>query len=110
MNVAQETQMLKGILQGCTLAILSHGEMYGYKIVETLKDYGFEDIHEATVYPILTRLNKQGLLDFEKRPSELGPTRKYYSLTDIGMNELKLFSNCWGDISKKVDKILKECS
>ncbi len=108
--MAQETQMLKGILQGCTLAILSDGEMYGYKIVETLKKYGFDDIHEATVYPILTRLNKQGLLAFEKRPSELGPPRKYYNLTETGQNELKLFSDCWKDISKKVDKILKESS
>lgn len=108
--MAQETQMLKGILQGCTMAILSDGEMYGYKIVETLKDYGFDDIHEATVYPILTRLNKQGLLAFEKRPSELGPNRKYYSLTEQGLVELKLFSDCWMDISKKVDTILKEKS
>lgn len=106
--MAQETQMLKGILQGCTLAILSGKELYGYKIVETLKDYGFEDIHEATVYPILTRLNKQGLLAFEKRPSELGPPRKYYSLTEQGKEELQLFNDCWLDISKKVDKILKE--
>jgi len=106
--MAQETQMLKGILQGCTLAILSHGEMYGYKIVESLKSYGFDDIHEATVYPILTRLNKQGLLAFEKRPSELGPPRKYYSLTEEGRTELKLFYDCWIDISIKVDTIFKE--
>jgi len=108
--MAQETQMLKGILQGCTMAILSDGEMYGYKIVETLKEYGFEDVHEATVYPILTRLNKQGLLAFEKRPSELGPPRKYYSLTEEGRIELKLFNDCWMDIRKKVNSILKESS
>lgn len=106
--MAQETQMLKGILQGCTLAVLSGGEMYGYKVVEVLKTYGFSDIHEATVYPILTRLNKQGLLAFEKRPSDLGPPRKYYSLTQQGKQELKLFDQCWHDISKNVDTILKE--
>lgn len=106
--MAQETQMLKGILQGCTLAVLSDGEMYGYKIVETLKSYGFNDVHEATVYPILTRLNKQGLLKYEKRPSDLGPPRKYYSLTQLGKQELELFDQCWHDISKNVDTILKE--
>ena len=105
--MAQETQMLKGILQGCILAILSDGELYGYKIVETLKDYGFSDLHEATVYPILTRLNKQKLLSFEKRPSDLGPPRKYYFLTDEGKHELLLFDRCWMDISKNVDTILK---
>ncbi len=108
--MAQETQMLKGLLQGCVLAILSDDEMYGYKIIETLKSYGFEDIHEATVYPILTRLNKQGLLSYNKRPSELGPPRKYYRLTDEGKTELQLFDQCWNNISSNVDKILKERS
>ena len=108
--MTQVTQLLKGILQGCILAILSDGEMYGYRIVEELKDYGFEDIHEATVYPILTRLNKQGLLTFVKRPSELGPPRKYYSLTLEGKKELELFGSSWNDISKNVDTILKEHS
>jgi len=108
--MAQETQMLKGILQGCILAILSGGEMYGYIIVESLKNYGFTDINEATVYPVLTRLEKQGLLRYDKRPSELGPPRKYYNITDEGKNELKLFRECWNDISGKVNTILKEKS
>ncbi|MBN2878262.1 MAG: PadR family transcriptional regulator [Clostridia bacterium] len=106
--MAQETQMLKGLLQGCILAILSAGEMYGYIIVESLKNYGFADINEATVYPILTRLEKQGLLRYDKRPSELGPPRKYYNITDAGLNELKLFRDCWNDISGKVNTIIKE--
>jgi len=108
--MAQETQMLKGILQGCILVILSGGEMYGYIIVESLKKYGFEDINEATVYPILTRLEKQGLLRYDKRPSELGPPRKYYSITNEGLKELNLFRECWNDISGKVNTILKEKS
>ncbi len=106
--MAQETQMLKGILQGCILVIMSDAEMYGYKIVESLKDYGFTDINEATVYPILTRLEKQGLLHFDKRPSELGPPRKYYSLTTEGKEELNLFIQSWKDISGKVNVIIKE--
>ncbi len=106
--MAQETQMLKGILQGCILVILADGEMYGYKVVELLKNYGFDDINEATVYPILTRLEKQKLLFFEKRPSELGPPRKYYSLTKQGKEELKLFVQSWNAITGKVNNILKE--
>ena len=108
--MAQITQLLKGILQGCILSILSGGEMYGYKIVEDLKSYGFDDIHEATVYPILTRLNKQGILAFDKRPSELGPPRKYYRLTQEGKKELEIFSSTWNNISKIVDTMLKENS
>ena len=106
--MAQETQMLKGILQGCILVILSDAEMYGYKIVESLKSYGFSDINEATVYPILTRLEKQELLRFDKRPSELGPPRKYYSITETGKKELNLFIQSWEEISDKVNTIIKE--
>ena len=105
--MAQETQMLKGLLQGCVLAILSDDEMYGYKIIETLKSYGFEDIHEATVYPILTRLNKQGLLSYNKRPSELGPPRKYYSLTEQGIETLTSLTENWKQLNKSVQQLLK---
>ncbi|MEX1377122.1 MAG: PadR family transcriptional regulator [Eubacteriales bacterium] len=108
--MSQSTQLLKGILQGCILAILSDGELYGYKIVEMLKEYGFDGIHEATVYPILTRLEKQGALQFVKRPSDLGPPRKYYSLTANGQKELETFSDTWNSISKNVDTIIKENS
>ena len=106
--MANETQMLKVILEGCILALLKNGEVYGYKIVESLKSYGFSDVQEATVYPILTRLNKKGYLDFEKRPSDLGPPRKYYRLTKLGKNELINFSISWNDISKNVDRLFKE--
>jgi PadR family transcriptional regulator, regulatory protein PadR len=106
--MTNDAQMLKGILEGCILTLLVDGELYGYKIVESLKSYGFTDVQEATVYPILTRLNKKGLLCFEKRPSDLGPPRKYYSLTKEGHTELLRFSTGWNNISKKVDNMLKE--
>ncbi len=74
-----DTQIVKGILEGCILKIIEQEEMYGYKTVERLNNIGFE-INEATVYQILTRLQNKGLLDIDKRPSPFGPTRKYYSL------------------------------
>ena len=101
-----DTQLLKGILEGCVLGILSKEETYGYKIVEILVKSGF-DVNEATVYPILLRLQKQGYLQIEKRPSQLGPDRKYYSLTLIGKKYLQSFDDAWQMIKVNVDQVLE---
>ena len=101
-----DTQLLKGILEGCVLGILSKEETYGYKIVEVLVRSGF-DVNEATVYLILLRLQKQGYLQIERRPSQLGPDRKYYSLTLIGQKYLRSFKTTWQMIKVNVDKVLE---
>lgn len=101
-----DTQLLKGILEGCVLGILSREETYGYKIVEILVKSGF-DVNEATVYPILLRLQKQGYLQIEKRPSQLGPDRKYYSLTRTGQMYLQSFKVTWQMIKAHVDHVLE---
>lgn len=59
--MANSTQMLKGLLEGCILKIVSNGETYGYEVCEKLINYGFEDISEGSVYPILIRLEKKKL-------------------------------------------------
>jgi PadR family transcriptional regulator, regulatory protein PadR len=104
--VFSDTQLLKGILEGCVLGILSKGETYGYKIVELLVKSGF-DVNEATVYPILIRLQKQAYLHIEKRPSQLGPDRKYYSLTRTGQTHYQSFLAIWQVIKVNVDKVLE---
>jgi len=104
--VFSETQLLKGILEGCVLGILSKEETYGYKIVEVLVSSEF-DVNEATVYPILLRLQKQGYLHVERRPSQLGPDRKYYSLTPTGHSYFESFKDTWKSIKNNVDKVLE---
>ena len=101
-----DTQLMKGILEGCLLHVIAKGETYGYKAVETLKDYGF-DVNEATVYPILLRLQNKALLDVEKRPSPFGPDRKYYSLTGEGVKELGDFKESWERLGSIVNKVLE---
>ena len=101
-----ETQLLKGILEGCILGILSREETYGYKIVELLVLAGF-NANEATVYPILLRLQGQGYLRTEKRPSQLGPDRKYYALTPDGQSYYELFQSTWETLKEKVDCVLE---
>ncbi len=85
------SQMLKGILQGSVLAIIGQKETYGYEIVQALRDYGFGAISEGTVYPLLLRLEKGGLISARFMDSDLGPKRKYYTLTDPGREELTAF-------------------
>ncbi len=104
--MADDTQMMKGILEGCVLALLRTEPLYGYLVVERLRGYGF-DAAEATIYPILTRLEKKGDLQYKKRPSNLGPPRKYYELTDKGQNALSIFLHNWKTTRNLVDSLLK---
>ena len=78
------TQILKGILEGCILSIISKEETYGYELLIKLKNEGFDDMVEGTVYPLLLRLEKKDLIISEKRKEDSGMTRKYFSLTEAG--------------------------
>lgn len=106
--MAADTQMMKGILEGCILSIIKKEQSYGYRVVEELRTIGFEEVAEATVYPILKRLEKKGDLRFTKKPSKLGPPRKYYALTDQGESTLDEFIRSWERTSVIVEKVLKE--
>ncbi len=96
------SQMLKGTLEGCILGILSQKETYGYEISSQLAAYGFGTIPEGTIYPLLLRLEKNGLVSAAFRPSELGPKRKYYSLTPVGEAELQQFIQNYAELSHAV--------
>ena len=104
----EDTQLLKGILEGCILAIIEEHETYGYDILSQLQEYGFENIIEGTLYPVLTRLNKKKLISCRMGESPLGPKRKYYSLTDDGQAYLKEFIKCWTEVQSSVNRILKK--
>lgn len=99
-------QMLKGILEGCILNLISMNETYGYQVVEELNRIGFE-VNEATVYPILKRLEKRDLLTVTRRPSPLGPMRKYFRLSSQGEAECKRFKEMWGETKNRVDRVLR---
>ena len=58
----QETQLLKGILEGCVLGIIARGETYGYEILSVLESAGLDEVGEGTLYPVLTRLDKNGYI------------------------------------------------
>lgn len=99
------TEMLKGVLEGCILEIINCGETYGYEITRRLHALGFSEIVEGTVYTILVRLEKNNLVDTEKKPSEMGPPRKFFALNDAGREELRKFWEKWAFISSKMNEI-----
>lgn len=101
------SQLLKGILEGCILAIIKQGPTYGYELSIKLNDFGLTDISEGSIYPILLRLQKEKLIEGQMKPSPTGPKRKYYYLTPQGDEALKKFNGHWNNIKHPVDMILK---
>lgn len=97
------SQMLKGILDGCILKVISDKETYGYEISQQLKKYGFSNISEGTIYPLLLRLEKNGLITAQYRESSLGPKRKYFSISSAGRTELDSFFLNWKELENAVN-------
>ncbi|MFF2448896.1 PadR family transcriptional regulator [Neobacillus sp. NPDC058068] len=102
------TELLKGVLEGCVLEIISRGDTYGYEITRRLNDLGFTEVVEGTVYTILVRLEKKKLVNIEKKRSEMGPPRKFYSLNDAGHEELQQFWKKWNFVSSKMNSLKGE--
>lgn len=103
--MATSSQLLKGLMDGVILKIIHNEETYGYEIYEKLQKYGFDDFAEGSLYPLLLRLEKKDLIKGVKRPSDYGPDRKYYSITEKGIEEMSSFKEAWGKISIAVDKV-----
>ena len=101
----QVTEMLKGILEGIVLAILSGRPAYGYEITAWLREQGFSDIAEGTVYALLVRIEQRGLVDVEKVPSEKGPPRKVYSLNAQGRDYLEEFWRTWSFLAERLEQL-----
>lgn len=99
------TEMLKGVLEGCVLEIISRGETYGYEITRLLNALGFADVVEGTVYTILVRLERNKLVDIDRRPSDMGPPRKFFTLNDAGRKELRKFWERWEFLSAKIGEL-----
>ena len=104
----EDTQLMKGILEGCVLGLISRGETYGYEILAELERYGFEAVGEGTLYPVLQRLDKNAFISCRKVKSPLGHVRKYYSITDVGKKRLQVFERNYRKITETADAILFE--
>ncbi|SFB04487.1 PadR family transcriptional regulator, regulatory protein PadR [Lentibacillus halodurans] len=103
-----KSQLLKGILEGCILSIISREPTYGYELSVKLQEFGLDDVSEGSIYPILLRLQKEALIQGDMKKSEFGPKRKYYDLTNEGQEALKEFIHHWQAIKQPVNTIIEK--
>lgn len=99
------TQMRKGVLELCTLAIISEKDAYASDIIDTLKESDLIVV-EGTLYPLLTRLKNEGMLSYRWEESTSGPPRKYFQLTPLGIEALQLLKQNWEDLTNAVNRII----
>jgi DNA-binding PadR family transcriptional regulator len=109
-NLENITEMLKGVLEGCVLEIISRKETYGYEITRQLNALGFTDVVDGTVYTILVRLERNKLVEVTKKPSDMGPPRKFFILNDAGHEELRKFWEKWEFVSSKINGLKEKKS
>lgn len=98
----------KGVLQYCVLACLVPGPMYGRELAARLAAQGQLLESEGTLYPLLSRLRVQGLVETTWQESRTGPPRRYYELTEDGLAALETFARVWGPFRDAVDGVLEE--
>jgi PadR family transcriptional regulator, regulatory protein PadR len=101
----QMTEMLKGTLEGIVLALLAGRPAYGYQITALLREKGFSDLAEGTVYALLIRIEQRGFVDVEKVPSEKGPPRKVFSINAQGRAQLDEFWRTWSFLAERIEQL-----
>ncbi|RUA23481.1 MAG: PadR family transcriptional regulator [Bacteroidetes bacterium] len=107
MNIEKtKAQMRKGVLELCILSIIKDKEAYASDIIIQMKEAHLIVV-EGTLYPLLTRLKNEGLLDYRWEESKSGPPRKYYRITELGMRTLTELSTSWENLISSVKRITK---
>lgn len=101
----QMTEMLKGTLEGIVLSILAERPAYGYEITAELRERGFTDIAEGTIYALLIRIETKKLVTVDKVPSAKGPPRKVFTLNDAGRAQLKDFWSTWNELVSRIENL-----
>jgi PadR family transcriptional regulator PadR len=100
------SQLRKGALEYCVLALLRDGQRYGFELVQALSEKDGLLISEGTIYPLLSRLRRDELVSTSWQESEAGPPRRYYQLTDAGQRALADFSEEWARFRDAVDALV----
>lgn len=100
------TQLRRGVLEYCVLALLRDRPHYGFDLVRRLGEADGLLTSEGTIYPLLSRLRKEGLVTTTWQESESGPPRRYYTLADAGRASLEAFTRDWTRFSDSVDRLL----
>ena len=104
--MVNKTQILKGILEGCVLKLLSEEKLYSQEISSKFAEFGLREVSDGTLFPLLLRLESEGLIASEKVPVSNGPARKYYHTAEKGLVELSKFREVWSELQTSVNEIL----
>ena len=99
-------QIRRGVLPYCVLAMLRNKEQYGFELVHALGGIDGMVTGEGTIYPLLARLRRQGLVETTWQESTAGPPRKYYRLAEAGQEALTEFAESWQRLRESVDGLL----
>lgn len=99
------TQLRKGVLELCMLNIIGCGRVYGYEVVRQLREIDSLVISEGTVYPILSRLKRDGLVRTSLEESPAGPARKYYELTRRGEQLVDDMNGYWDTLTRGISEL-----
>jgi len=105
--VKWKSQVKKGTLAFIVLNVLDGNEYYGYELIEEVKQHTQIEIAEGTLYPLLNRLKKEGLVDSKWVEQESGIPRKYYTLTKIGKSTLSGMQKYWTGLERSIKNIIK---
>lgn len=100
-----QIQMRKGVLEYCVLLVIDTGDVYASDLIDQLTRAGLLVV-EGTLYPLLTRLKKAGLLDYRWEESPNGPPRKYYTLTDDGRNFKSKLAQTWDELNQATQTLI----
>ena len=104
----RRAQWLRGVLDLCVLALLGQGESYGYELSQALQAAGLGPIQGGTLYPVLLRLERSGLVTAHWRDGVAGPARKYYRISEAGSETLRLAADDWAAFTGGVGTILRK--
>ncbi len=100
------SQLRRGVLEFCVLALLAEAELYGFDLVRRLSEVDGLVTSEGTIYPLLSRLRREGWVTTTWAESESGPPRRYYALTADGARALRGFTEEWERFRDSVDALL----
>jgi len=103
---SHSSQLLHGVLDMCLLSLIEEEATYGYEMVNKLRERGLDLVSEGSIYPLLSRLQKQGIIDGYLVQSPAGPARKYYRMSDDGREILGQWRSDWRQFATAVDAVL----
>ncbi|MBW3666256.1 MAG: PadR family transcriptional regulator [Actinobacteria bacterium] len=102
----RSSQLLHGVLDMCLLSVIDEEASYGYEMASKLRERGLDLASEGSIYPLLSRLQKQGVVEGYLVQSSEGPARKYYRISDRGRQVLRQWRADWVEFRNSVDGVL----